>query len=170
MIILPESSGSIGVGQWLARWLAAGLGSGWLPKMPGTWGSLASLPVAWLLIDGVGVAGLLVASLLLLLLGCAVCAIVLPTLAVDDPGWIVIDEWVGQWLALALIIMVYGVSVLNMALAFAAFRLFDVLKPFPIRQIEHLGPAWWSIMADDVMAGLMGGGLVLAILALWGYA
>jgi phosphatidylglycerophosphatase A len=95
---------------------------------------------------------------------------VLPTLAVDDPGWIVIDEWVGQWLALALIIMVYGVSVLNMALAFAAFRLFDVLKPFPIRQIEHLGPAWWSIMADDVMAGLMGGGLVLAILALWGYA
>jgi len=157
----------LGAGQWLARWLAAGLGSGWLPKAPGTWGSLAALPVGWLLAASGGVAGLFAASVILLLLGCAVCAVVLPSLNDNDPGWIVIDEWVGQWLALALIILFFGLSTLNLALAFVAFRLFDILKPFPIRNIEHLGPAWWSIMADDVAAGLMGGALVLAGLYSW---
>jgi len=168
MITLPElSTNTVGPGQWLARWLAAGFGSGWLPKMPGTWGSLACLPVAWLLIDISGAPGLLMAALALLIFGCAVCAIVLPTLVADDPGWIVIDEWVGQWLALGLIVLWYGSSVLNFVLAFAAFRLFDVVKPFPIRNLEHLGPAWWAIMADDVLAGIMGAGLVLAGLWLW---
>jgi len=167
---LPESLSStrpVGAWQWLARWLAAGLGSGWLPKAPGTWGSLAALPVGWLLAAYTGVAGLFAAALILLLFGCAVCAVVLPTLNDDDPGWIVIDEWVGQWLALALIVLVFGLSVLNLVLAFVAFRLFDILKPFPIHNIEHMGPAWWSIMADDVAAGLMGGGLVLAGLYSW---
>ncbi|HKI60695.1 MAG TPA: phosphatidylglycerophosphatase A [Mariprofundaceae bacterium] len=165
---MPESSvNPVSPSQWLARWLAAGLGSGWLPKMPGTWGSLACLPVAWLLVAGAGAAWLLVASLLLLLLGCVVCASVLPTLAEDDPGWIVIDEWAGQWLALGMVAMFFGLSVLNVVLAFAAFRLFDVVKPFPIRELEHWGPAWWAIMADDMMAGLMGGCLVLAGLSFW---
>ncbi len=170
MIILTEPSSttpSVGGGQRLARWLAAGLGSGWLPKAPGTWGSLAALPAGWLLITWAGPWGLMAATTLLLALGCAVCAIVLPDLDADDPGWIVIDEWVGQWLALALIVMFFGLSIVNLALAFVAFRMFDILKPFPIRHIEHTGPAWWSIMADDVAAGLMGGGLVLAGLFSW---
>ncbi|MBL4775771.1 MAG: phosphatidylglycerophosphatase A [Mariprofundus sp.] len=143
--------------------IAAGLGSGWLPKAPGTWGSLASLPPAWLIVYWAGATGLLITSLLCLLLGCWVCAAVLPTLSNKDPGWIVIDEWAGQWLCLALLIPFLGSGALTFLLAFIAFRVFDIFKPWPVSLAEKLGPAWWSIMADDVVAGLMGAGLVIGL-------
>jgi len=143
------------------HWLAAGLGSGWLPKAPGTWGSLAALLPAWLILDGFGIHGLLIASLLVSVIGCAVCAKVLPTLKDKDPGWIVIDEWAGQWLCLGLIMSVIGGGWLAYAIAFVAFRFFDILKPWPISLSETLGPAWWSIMADDIVAGLMGAAAVI---------
>jgi len=164
MIISPESfpqNMSYDPRQTVSGWIAAGLGSGWLPKAPGTWGSLAALPLAVWLADALGAQAVLLGALLLTLIGCVVCAMVLPNLESEDPGWIVIDEWAGQWLTLGLIVLFFGLSVLNIVLAFAAFRIFDILKPFPIRQIEHIGPAWWSIMADDLAAGLLGGGLVL---------
>ncbi|NOR73280.1 MAG: phosphatidylglycerophosphatase A [Mariprofundaceae bacterium] len=144
-----------------ARFIAAGFGSGWLPKAPGTWGSLASLPVAWLLVEYSGIGGLVIASLVILVLGCFVSALVLPTLESDDPGWIVIDEWAGQWLTVAIIAAFHGLSTVTLLLAFLAFRLFDIFKPFPIRQLEHMGPPWWAIMADDLLAGVMGGAVIL---------
>jgi len=151
-----------------ARFVAAGLGSGWLPKAPGTWGSLVSLPVAWLLIEYAGLQGLIVASMVVLGLGCAVCAVVLPTIKSDDPGWIVIDEWAGQWLTIVIITSFYSLSPIMLLLAFLAFRGFDIFKPFPIRQLEHVGPVWWAIMADDLLAGVMGGAVVVVLMMLTG--
>ncbi|RMH62459.1 MAG: phosphatidylglycerophosphatase A, partial [Zetaproteobacteria bacterium] len=78
-------------------WLCAGLGSGWLPTMPGTWGSLAALGPAAVMVSAWGAMALLGAALLLLALGCWLCARLLPRLDESDPGWIVIDEWVGVW-------------------------------------------------------------------------
>ncbi len=150
-------------------WLAAGLGSGWLPKAPGTWGSLAALPPAWLLIELVGISGLLLASLLLLVFGCWICANVLKQIPDKDPGWIVIDEWVGLWLTMVLLAMVLGTGPLVYLMAFTSFRLFDILKPWPISWVETLGPPWWSIMADDVVAGLVGAGVVLAAAMMFGF-
>jgi len=144
-----------------ARFIAAGFGSGWLPKAPGTWGSLASLPIAWLLIAYTDIEGLALAFLLILLLGCYVSAIVLPTLDLDDPGWIVIDEWAGQWLTIVIVAGFFGLTLLTLLSAFLAFRVFDIFKPFPIRQLEHIGPPWWAIMADDLLAGVMGGAVVV---------
>ncbi|MDT8375962.1 MAG: phosphatidylglycerophosphatase A [Mariprofundaceae bacterium] len=146
----------------MARFVAAGFGSGWLPGAPGTWGSLASLPAAWLLIEFTGLEGLAIATLIMLGVGCAACALVLPTLESDDPGWIVIDEWAGQWVSLVVIAGFYGLSLLSLLAAFLAFRLFDIFKPFPIRQLEHIGPSWWSIMADDLLAGVMGAAVAVA--------
>jgi phosphatidylglycerophosphatase A len=151
-----------------ARFIAAGFGSGWLPKAPGTWGSLASLPIAWLLMLYVGIVGLATAALLILALGCFVSALVLPTLESDDPGWIVIDEWAGQWLTIAIVAAFFGLSLLTLVAAFIAFRVFDIFKPFPIRQIEHVGPPWWAIMADDLLAGMMGGLVVVVVMSLIG--
>jgi len=151
-----------------ARFIAAGFGSGWLPKAPGTWGSLASLPVAWLLMEYAGIEGLMISTLAVLVLGCFVSALVLPTLASDDPGWIVIDEWAGQWITVAIIAGFYGLSLLTLLAAFLAFRIFDIFKPFPIRQLEHMGPAWWAIMADDLLAGVMGGAVVVIIMYMAG--
>lgn len=152
----------------LHHWLAAGLGSGWLPKAPGTWGSLASLMPAWLIVDQLGALPLLMASLLILLLGCWSCSIVLPTMQEKDPGWIVIDEWAGQWLALALMLLVYDLSPIILLLSFIGFRAFDILKPWPVSSIERMGPPWWSIMADDIAAGLMAAGLMIALALLVG--
>ncbi|NTV81952.1 MAG: phosphatidylglycerophosphatase A, partial [Candidatus Aminicenantes bacterium] len=66
-----------------------------------------------------------------------------------DPGRIVIDEVVGQLLALAFLPGAW----VPVAVAFALFRFFDIIKPWPIRRLERL-PGGWGIMADDVGAGL----------------
>lgn len=159
LTILPEKE------RWPA-FLAAGLGSGWLPRAPGTWGSLASLPPAWLLLQYAGLDGLLLGTLLLTLLGCGVCFLLLPGMAEQDPGWIVIDEWAGQWLGLALIVAAIGSSWPGWLAAFLSFRLLDILKPCPIPFFERWGPPWWSIMADDLVAGLLAGGSVAVIASL----
>ena len=150
--------------QQALRFLASGLGSGWLPKAPGTWGSLASLLPAWLLLEFAGVEGLLTATALVTLLGCIVCFLLLPELEQKDPGWIVIDEWAGQWLCLAMVAGAGAAGPLGFAVAFAAFRLLDIAKPCPIPFFERWGPPWWGIMADDLVAGLLGGAVLMIIL------
>jgi len=152
----------------IEEWIAAGLGSGWLPKAPGTWGSLAALLPGWWLLGSVGVVGLLVAVVVVTLLGCWVSQRILPEMVDQDPGWIVIDEWAGQWLTYAIGAGVLGRGVVGHELllvlaAFVAFRAFDIVKPWPIRPLEHLGPAWWSIMADDLAAGALAGMVVVAL-------
>lgn len=152
----------------LLHWLAAGLGSGWLPKAPGTWGSLAALPPAWLIVNMAGISGLLLASLLISILGCWVCARLISSLVHKDPGWIVIDEWAGQWLCLALLMLFIHDAWLVYPIAFIAFRVFDIFKPWPVSLAEKLGPAWWSIMADDIVAGIMGAGAVMLVFRMAG--
>jgi len=152
----------------IGHWLASGLGSGWLPKAPGTWGSLAALLPGWLLVDVVGIDLLLLAALTLLVIGCVVCARILPTLADKDPGWIVIDEWVGLWVCMAIVVPLMGETLLAMLVSFAAFRFFDIAKPWPVSRIERMGPPWWSIMADDIAAGIMGGALIWLVAAVLG--
>ena len=140
------------------HFIAAGFGSGWLPKAPGTWGSLVALIPAWLILEQWGAVGLFAATIIVLLVGCYVCMLVLPGLTSDDPGWIVIDEWAGQWLATALIGTFTTLTFPTVLISsFILFRLFDVLKPWPISWLERVGPKWWSIMADDIGAGLIGG-------------
>lgn len=150
------------------RWLAAGLGSGWLPGAPGTWGSLASLPFAWLILDHAGIAALLIASVLLVVAGCIICRAVLENASEKDPGWIVIDEWAGQWLCLVLGSLALERGLMLLAGSFIMFRLFDIAKPWPVSLSENWGPSWWSIMADDLVAGLLGGASLAAGVILLG--
>ncbi len=167
----PPSRGTTTLADTLShtiyRWIAAGFGSGWLPKAPGTWGSIAALIPAWAMLYFCSVTSLWIAAAAVTIVGCAVCFALLPTLADKDPGWIVIDEWAGQWVALALVFGVDSFNWLWFALGFVAFRLFDILKPWPVSWAERAGPAWWSIMADDVVAGFLGGGALAVIRVLW---
>ena len=149
----------------ILHFIAAGFGSGWLPKAPGTWGSLAALLPAWLMVELWGIESLFIATAVVTLLGCWVCFYILPSLSSDDPGWIVIDEWAGQWLATALIGTFTTLPFPTVLISsFILFRLFDVLKPWPISWLERIGPKWWSIMADDIGAGLIGGLLGVLLL------
>lgn len=133
-------------------------GIGFLRPAPGTWGSLAVLPLAllpaWV-------------SLLAALVFTALGSWALPRLpeAKADPGWIVVDEAAGQSLALS-VALALGMGWLGVALAFALFRIFDITKPGPVGWADRQEGAF-GVMADDVIAGAMAG-LVLVLLAFMG--
>jgi len=134
-----------------AGWLACGFGSGLAPVAQGTFGSLAAI-LPWLLLRQLS----LPINLLVIAIGFAIgvwaCDVAGRALGVDDHRSLVWDEFIGQWIALlpALLAPWWAVVV-----GFILFRLFDVWKPYPARQLESL-PAGQGIVADDLMAGLYG--------------
>ncbi|HJP23425.1 MAG TPA: phosphatidylglycerophosphatase A [Alphaproteobacteria bacterium] len=140
--------------------IATGLGSGRLPGWPGTWGSLAALPLAWLLQGWLGPVGLAGAALLAFLVGCWASGVYVAAGpdSDPDPSPVVIDEVAGQWLTL----VVAPREIAWYALGFALFRLFDILKPWPISWLERRVPGALGIMIDDVAAAVF----AMAILAL----
>jgi phosphatidylglycerophosphatase A len=102
-----------------------------------------------------------------LTLGAAVCAVAIGIPAATivereserpDPGHVVIDEVAGQWIALSF----SRVNLSHLLAGFLLFRLFDIVKPWPARKLEHL-PGGWGIMLDDVAAGVYALLLMLAL-------
>ena len=128
-----------------ARLIASGFGSGYAPKAPGTAGSLAALLIGAGLIAWHPMA-LPIAIALSLVAGMLTIE---PAGGTDDPGWVVIDEFAGQWIAM---LPLASPSPFGLILAFALFRLFDITKPGPIGWADRLGGAF-GVMADDVIAG-----------------
>ena len=146
--------------QLLATWFGCGL----LPKAPGTWGSAAALPCAALLVWLGGPWLLLVAAALAFALGVWASEVYARANGLEDPGAVVIDEVVGQWLAL---VPAAGVFWLYLP-GFLAFRLFDILKPWPVSWADRAVHGGWGIMLDDVLAGLYAAALVYALRVLIG--
>jgi phosphatidylglycerophosphatase A len=169
--------------------LATGLGSGRLRPGPGTWGSLSGLLLWWLLTllwatplttwflghkgdpRGLWVFAAGEAWFAVLVVGMTALAVRSADLVVretgeQDPGYIVVDEWAGMWIALWLFrweLAENSIRILApggwrwaylLALPFLLFRLLDIWKPWPIRQIQAL-PGGEGIVADDVVAGLL---------------
>ncbi|WP_299617075.1 phosphatidylglycerophosphatase A [Pelagibius sp.] len=147
-----------------AALIATWFGSGLLPAAPGTWGSLAALPVGLLVVWAGGPLALLLAAAALLLLGLWASARYEAAAQRKDPGEIVVDEVVGQWLAL----VPAGLAPLGILLAFCFFRLFDVAKPWPVSWADRALPGAWGIMLDDVFAGLYAALFTYGALWLWG--
>lgn len=142
-----------------ARLIASGCGTGFAPRAPGTAGSLAALAAGALML-ATAPALLPIAALLATLGGLwAVHA----AGAQDDPGWVVIDEFAGQWIAL---LPLAHASPAGLLLAFLVFRLLDIAKPGPIGWVDRQGGAL-SVMADDVLAGAATAGLVWAAVQTW---
>lgn len=134
--------------------LAFGFGSGLAPKAPGTFGTIAALPVWWLLLDGMPLLpylGILVAGLAL---GVVVCEITSRDMGVHDHGGIVWDEWIGLWIALTALPAMDGHNWWALY-GFALFRFFDILKPWPINWLDQRVKGGFGIMIDDVLAGVM---------------
>ncbi len=136
-----------------ARLIASGFGSGLVRFAPGTAGSFVAV------ILGAGIMHLSPPALPL-----AAAAAYLAGLwavracgAEEDPGWVVIDEFCGQWISM---LGLATPSPAGLLAAFVLFRVFDIVKPGPIRTAERLGGAQ-GVMADDVVAG------AVAALLLW---
>lgn len=132
----------------LATWFGAGL----LPKAPGTWGSLAALPFAWVIVEIGGRPLLALAILAVFFAGWWAAERTAIGLGIQDPGKVVIDEVAGQWLVL----LAAPPNLLFYALGFLLFRLFDITKPWPVSWADRQVKGGLGIMLDDVLAGIYG--------------
>jgi phosphatidylglycerophosphatase A len=130
--------------------VATGFGIGLLPKMPGTWASLAALPCGWLIRAEFGAAGLVVAAVIALAAGWRASDHIAKASGIGDPGAVVIDEIAAQLLVLAATPLGWRWYVA----AFLLFRLFDIWKPFPIDWLDRTVKGGFGIMLDDVAAAL----------------
>jgi phosphatidylglycerophosphatase A len=138
----------------VARILATWFYCGYAPVAPGTVGSAVAIVIAWLLHHYAGLPGTAFGYLAALLAGPGIWAadVTAREVGSKDPGLVVVDEVVGQWITLA------GATQLNWKswlAAFFLFRILDIWKPAPVRQLERL-PGGLGIVADDAMAGVYG--------------
>lgn len=135
--------------------------AGLAPKAPGTAGALVGIAMAYLLTQFAFFSGWHLAALALAMLLPSVWAtnVVIDETGLKDPQLVVMDETVGQLLAFAG--AGWGaIGPWTFVVAFALFRGFDIVKPFPVNACEKM-PRGWGVMMDDVMAG------VYAALVLW---
>ena len=129
--------------------LAFGFGSGLSPFAPGTMGTLIAIPFAFAL-KGLEAPAFWVALFLLFWLGVYVCDRVSQKLGVHDHGGIVWDEMVGYWLSIAFVPLQWH----WLLAAFVLFRFFDIVKPWPIRELDKKVRGGFGIMIDDILAAV----------------
>lgn len=141
----------------IIKLLACGFGSGLAPVAPGTFGTLVGVPVCLLY------APLPLHLRLLSLLALAALAIYISGQAEEiyqkkDDQRIVIDEIIGFQVTM----LPVTITVLHLCAGFVLFRLFDILKPFPLNNLQKL-PGGWGVVLDDVGAGIYAGVAMLLL-------
>ncbi len=145
----------------LRKLCITGLGSGYLPIAPGTWGSAVAATIYLPLYFSLSYASLN-AILIMLIIISTIIGIFWGRWAIEyyksnDPKQFVIDELAGMWVALLAMPLATNISLSKLTIIlltqFILFRLFDIIKPTPARQSENL-PSGIGIMADDIIAGI----------------
>jgi len=134
----------------ISEWIATCFKVGYLPLAPGTWGSIFSILIWWVFIKDLNLYVFGVIIVLFFIIGIVTSNIMIDELDDNDPSHIIIDELVGQWLALLFL----PKGLINIAIAFILFRFFDIIKPWPISLIEKL-PKGLGVMSDDLVAGFV---------------
>ena len=139
-----------------AGWIATGLGSGLAPRAPGTAGSLLALLPWWLWLRDLPPIAYLGVVAVAFLVGVWASRWCIARTGIADPGFVVWDEFVGLWLALAWVPAGWP----WIAAGFLLFRLFDIWKPWPVRWADRNVHGGVGVMLDDLLAGA----LALAVL------
>lgn len=132
------------------HWLAFGFGSGLSPKAPGTAGTVVAIPL-YLLLAMLPLGWYLLALVVTFIVGVYLCDKTSKDMGVHDHPGIVWDEFVGYWVTM----IAAPVGWVWVLLGFVFFRIFDVLKPWPIRWLDEHVHGGFGIMIDDVLAGVM---------------
>lgn len=140
-------------GVLIATWF----GSGYLSPAPGTWGTLAALPFAWIIAQIVPPGFLVPAAVILFAVGVWGANRFDILTAGHDASEIVVDEVVGVWLTLGIMALHAPLNWKAWIAAFLLFRLFDIIKPFPINLIDRHVGGGFGVMLDDVLAGVYAG-------------
>jgi phosphatidylglycerophosphatase A len=133
-----------------AGWIATGFGVGLAPIAPGTFGSLVALIPWWLWLRHLPAAQYGIVLVLALLVGIWAASWAIAELRVEDPGVVVWDEFLGQWIAL----FAAPAGWPWMLGGFALFRLFDIWKPWPVSWADRKLHGGLGAMLDDVLAGM----------------
>ena len=148
--------------------IATFFGSGRAPIAPGTAGSLATIPLAFVLAYYFGIVGIFLGTLVAFGLGMATVREVLKT-SRHDPSFVVIDEVAGQlltFIGVADELQFDGNAGLTYLLGFMLFRLFDITKPQPAKWADQKVRNAWGVMLDDIFAGLYAA-VLLGLIHLW---
>jgi len=147
--------------KFFAKAFSTFAGAGFFPLAPGTFASFLTALLYYFFLWQWSPLWLGALIVLIFLLGVGTAGVTSKELGRKDPRPIVIDEVCGQLIAY---LFVPGLWI-DVAVGFFLFRLFDVIKPYPIRKLENL-PMGWGIMADDVLAGVYSAVLIRMYLLL----
>jgi phosphatidylglycerophosphatase A len=145
-----------------AGWLATGFGAGLSPLAPGTAGSLVAL-LPWLALRELPLGMHLAVLALMFGAGVWASAWVVRTLQIADPGIVVVDEFVGQWVALLPLLFVQHAALWILP-GFILFRIFDVWKPWPVSWADRRVKGGLGVMLDDVLAGVYAAAVLAVML------
>lgn len=132
-----------------AHFLGFGFGSGLIPLMPGTMGSLAAIPLI-IAMSYLPLWAYIAVTLVSIYMGIKICQKVSDDLGVHDHGSIVWDEIAGMMLVFIAIPITWHAVLIG----FLLFRIFDILKPWPISFFDKNVHGGWGIMVDDIIAGV----------------
>ena len=136
--------------RYLADCIVTMLYIGIIPLAPGSWASLAAV-ILWLnIFNNLNYLLLPIISVILFFIGTYFSHLALKTTNKKDPSFIVVDEWVGQWITFSFLPVNYTIAILG----FLLFRFFDISKVGPVKFFEKL-PGAWGVMADDIIAGIL---------------
>ncbi|RTZ60190.1 MAG: phosphatidylglycerophosphatase A [Gammaproteobacteria bacterium] len=140
-----------------AKLVATYLYVGSLPKMPGTWGSIFALPLAWFLYK-LGTTTYWVGLLIVTLLGIWASGVYSKSVGNEDPDEVVIDEVAG----ILTVFLFVKPTPLSLVLGLILFRVIDILKPPPVNWLEKI-PYGVGIMIDDLLAGVLAGVILFTV-------
>jgi len=126
---------------------------------PGTVGSIATLPLVYLLHSYFGIWSVIIFAIIIAILGTIAANSFSKEIGISDPGMIVVDEVAGQTLALVFA----GINLYLYLIGFILFRIFDILKPWPVGWADKKIKGGLGIMLDDILAGFIAMFLVLLI-------
>ena len=160
---VKTKSEAIRAADWIAIVIATAGGAGFAPKAPGTAGSVVGVAI-YLLLDRGGAGGYYLHAIIFFFIVGIWASSRVEHLWGHDAQRIVIDEVVGQMITFGMAAGRYSLSALYVVLGFGLFRLFDIVKPFPIRRLERF-KGGFGVILDDVGAGLY----ALAVLTLVQY-
>ncbi|GAB4169146.1 MAG: phosphatidylglycerophosphatase A [Calditrichia bacterium] len=144
--------------KYIIYFVATVAGAGYSPVAPGTMGALVAIMLAFFL--QIPLWGIIAGIIGLTIIGTWASYSIEKNSGEEDPGLIVIDEFVGQWISIILVPVQWKYYIV----AFLLFRVFDIAKPWPIRQSQYVGKGV-GVMLDDILAGIYA--LVVIHIAIW---
>jgi phosphatidylglycerophosphatase A len=143
----------------VAKGIATALGAGYSPLAPGTCGTLVTLPLAWAL-SGVALWVYVLVTAAVIVVGIWAADRADRAWGTEDSGRIVIDEVAGYLVTMTLVDRSHWIP---LAVGFVVFRALDIGKPPPIRWLDQNLPGGFGVVMDDVAAGVMGLGIMVAL-------